>query len=298
MSLLTKQEFKAELVSELKNIGLFDLPSDFVEELSVCLFTINELMHYKLTVTELNRSYSFLSGLLSGDYPKIAIAASNDDKIRLAYSMFEVMESTRGKLNQEEKVMYAFCVFYSKCVRVFDESTGKIRKGRWQIDSPERAEKLLQWEMEKRPERFAFLSQSTPKNPNTFGITSLNPIMAVTIQDSYNYLNHLRTTDDKPVHYKRLGSVRNEIGGILDKYRLSFEINGEQRELEIYIDPYSTENSPIAPEGLMLSSSGKNNAQTKGNINKISSDKRPIHKEGNFKTIKALWNRFLGKKDR
>ena len=261
MSLLSEQEFKAELADDLRDIGLFDLPSEFVEELSVCLFTINELMHYKLSVIELNRSYSFLSGLLSGKYPKIAIAASNNDKIRLAYSMFEVMESTKGKLNQEEKIMYAFCVFHSVCVEVFDEATGKIRKGMWEIDSPEHAEKLLQWEMEQRPQRFTFLSRCDSKNSSAFGTTKSNPIMAVTIQDGYNYLNHLRTTDGKPVHYQRLGSIRDESGDILDKYRLSFEVNGEQRELEIYIDPYATENSSIAPEGLMLFSSEKNGLQ-------------------------------------
>ena len=269
MSLLTKQEFKAELVNELKNIGLSELSPDFVEELSACLFTINELMHYKLTVRELNNSYSFLSGLLSGEYPKIAIAASNDDKIRLAYSMFEIMESTQGKLSQEEKVMYAFCVFHSVCVEFFDEETETIRKGIWEINSPEHAEKLLKWEKDNHPERFTFLQKITSKDSNNFGITKLNPIMAVTIQDSYNYLNHLRTADGEVVNYKRLGAIINEFGCILDKYKLSFKINGIQRELEIYIDPYANENSTTAPDGLILSLSEKKEPQTQDNVQNI-----------------------------
>ena len=87
---------------------------------------------------------------------------------------------------------------------------------------------------------------------NKFATTIENPILTTSIPDSYAYLNALRTHDNASVYYKRLGSFKGKNGGIIDGYMLRYEEAGIEHSVRVYINPYATENSKEAPEGLQF----------------------------------------------
>ena len=255
---MNKLDFRAALAKELENDGLYDMPDDFVDELTQCLYTIDTLTHNRLTVKELNHSYAFLSGLLDGQFPKVAAIVPSHDRIRLPFSMFEVMESTKGKLTEHEKAIYAFCVFHSTCVEVYDEEADDIRSGIVDIETPQHVMSLFVEDMENHPERYKFLNgededeDEVADSEHPFGTSIDNPVKAISISDGYMYLESLMTPDGKPVQYKHNGSMFGNSGGIIDKYTLSFTYGGEKQTITLYIDPYASRNSTQAPEGLML----------------------------------------------
>ena len=247
----TKDDFTKAFLECTKNEGYIDLPQEILDGRLDFLFVMNELTNYKLTVSQLNKLYIILAGLLLGKYPKIAFEVQQSDRIRLPYAAIDLLPATKGKLTSQEKLLFAFCTFYSVCVEVYDEKKDKIYRGIRDIDSPAHAMRLLEWERENHPEKFAFLLPKEHVSEKTFAVSKDNPVKAVSIADSYTYLRSIRTRDGKPIHYKRAGSMMGKHGGIIDGYTLYFD----GKELNIYIDPYAEENSTEAPEGLVLARS-------------------------------------------
>ena len=156
--LSNKEDFIKEFIKCTRNEGHIDLPQEILHQRPEFLFVVDELTHHKLTVSELNQSYLILAGLLLGKYPKIAAVVSSEDRIRLPYAVLEQLTITKGKLTLQEKLLFAFCAFHSVCVEFYDEKAGKIRKGISDITSTSYVIKLLEWEMERHPEKFKFLS--------------------------------------------------------------------------------------------------------------------------------------------
>ena len=255
--------FIKEFKNCTQNEGFVDLPEEIIERRLEFLFVVDELIHHKLTVAELNKTYIILAGLLLGKYPKIAAVVDKRDRIRLPFAALQQLPATKDKLNSQEKLLFAFCAFYSVCVEVFDEKTGQIRKGIYDIDSPQHAIQLLEWERKSHPEKFAFLSFRKQKTSSgksivensDFGVNIDNPIKAISIANGYVYLNRMRMDDGMPIKYDRLGSVSGKKGNIIDSYVIHFEKNGTKQSVKIYIDPYATENSSEAPKGVLLEKS-------------------------------------------
>ena len=213
-----------------------DLPQDITDRLEKYLPIIGELTHHKLTDTEINQALLFLVGLLLGKYPKIAANIPSKDMIRLPYVELKHLPST-NKLNAQEKLLFAFC------------ANDLVHENA--ITSEGIARHFLNWEREKSPEMFEFFSSEQEISDKPFATSIDNPVKALSIPESYYYLDNLRTNDGLPVMYKRRGSVYKN-GGIIDDYVLRFKESGKIREIEIYIDPYALENSTDTPEGLRL----------------------------------------------
>ena len=252
MAAISREKFLTEFANCTQNEGSIDLPQEILDGRANFLFIVDELINHKLTVSELNKSYLFLAGLLLGKYPKIAFTVQENDRIRLPYAALEQLPITKGKLDAQEKLFFAFCAFYSVCIGVFDEKTEQIRRGIDDIKSPSHVLRLLEWEKENHPERFNFLSQATREESQTnFAVSIENPVKAVSIADGYAYLNSLKTVEGNSVRYKRNGSIFGK-HGIIDRYTLYFEKDGREDSIKIYINPYAEENSSDAPEGFIL----------------------------------------------
>lgn len=255
--MMSKDEFMREFAQCVSTEKKIDIPQEILDERPEFLYALYEAILGRLTVKELNYAYIVLVRLLLGKYPKVAAIVQSKDRIRLPYIALENMPATKGRLTSHERLVFAFCVFHSVCIEVYDENTGKIRKGITELTSPQKITELMTYDMEAHPERYEFLSpaKSSPEAHSSapFGTSRDNPVKAVTIPDSYAYLESLRTREGLPVKYQRIGSMTGKDGGIIDGYTVTFMEDGTLKSMEIYIDPYAAENSSQAPEGLVLS---------------------------------------------
>lgn len=187
--MMNSDEFMREFARCTKTEGDIDLPDEILRDRADFLFVVYGLLMGKLTPSELNRAYIILAGLLLGKYPKIAFSVRKSDRIRLPFAALEKLPSTKGKLTEREKLLFAFCAFYSVCVEVYDENTNEIHKGITDITSQEKAMWLFVDDMENHPERYAFLDapkKTRQESSANFGTSIENPIQAVSVADSYS----------------------------------------------------------------------------------------------------------------
>lgn len=255
MPKLSREDFAKEFAQCTKFESDIDLPKDILNGRESLLFALNELTDYKLTVSELNQTFLALCGILLGKYPKIAWTVQKNDRIRLPFAAIEQLPASKGKLDNLEKLIFAFCAFYSVCMIFYDEKTNTKYSGIKYLNSSEQILKRLQWAKNKYPEKFSFL-ESEQEPPEPFGFSINNPVKTVSVGGEYAYLNNLRTQEIDFVQYERIGSMAGKDGGIIDGYKLFFRDGGIVKTATIYIDPYSTENSNRAPEGFILITEG------------------------------------------
>lgn len=263
---MSRDEFMREF-SRCKSIdGEIDLPREILDNREEFLFALYETLHGHLTVDELNQAYIILARLVLGKYPKIAAIVPSHDRVRVPYVSMEYLPQVKGKLTSQERLLFAFSVFYSVCIEVYEEDTDQILKGITELTSKQKIMDLMFDDMDRHPERYEFFSpENKTKHEESsapFATSKENPIRTINIQSSYFYLSSLRTRDGMPVHYNRIGSMRGKTGRIIDGYTLTFIEGITKKGMTVYIDPYSTENSKQAPEGLTLADSyGANNEE-------------------------------------
>ena len=256
LPVLSKEDFSREVDKLIELEGDLNLPEEILAKRTELLFILNRLMHYKLTVEELNDSFIFLMNLMNHNQPKLALEIQQPDRIRLPFAMLDNIAPTKGKLTREEKLVYAYCAYQAYYMLHLDENTGQMRRGiNLLVENPDKIIAALKWEMKHFPEKFAFLKPAqNSKYP--FAVTKQNPVKMTSINESYKYLSKLLTRECLPVRFERIGSMTGVNGGIIDGYNLFYDTLGEtgiqHKTLTIYIDPYSTENSIAAPEGFIL----------------------------------------------
>ena len=253
MALLDEAAFMREFTLCTKNEDTSDLPAEILEHRARLLFVLNELTHYKLKVSELNEAYKVLVRLLLGKYPDIAADIKPYDVIRMPYAALDILSCSRGKLTDDERLLFAFFAYVSVRVKVEDEN-GKIHSGIIELRSPEIIGKRLQHEISIHPERFSFLS---PHPAKPFGTDKNNPVGVVSPEACREYLDKLRTNDGKPVSYARVCSLAGEGGAVIECYALSFSGGS----MKIYINPHAPANTTEAPDGFTLSH-GESTADT------------------------------------
>ncbi|MBR4862657.1 MAG: hypothetical protein IKU09_10710 [Firmicutes bacterium] len=216
---------------------------------------ITEFTSNKLSVEDIFTSYDFLSDLLFDRRPEFAIHVKKEDRIRVQLRAMEVLEETKGKLTWEEKEKYAFCVYYANCVGIYDEESGETYNGLVGFTSTEAILEEYKWLKENDPSRFKFICEENDAWGEPFGYSMLNPVLAVSVGASYQYLRRLYIPEHT-VEWTRIGSFSNPRGGILDGYEITVTkklfLRKEVKKYTIYIDPYAEINSVRAPEGFHL----------------------------------------------
>lgn len=253
MTVLNTDDFMKALEECMSLEGNMNLPDEILENRAELLLKLNRLTHYKLTVEKLNDSLIFLMNLMHGNQPGLAFQILPGDKTRILFAMLDKILPTKGKLTKEEKLLYAYCVIVA-CSNIDVGEQEKMSGIRLLINwSDDMTVKNFMFDFKMFPKYYAFLNQSEQNNSYPFGITRENPIKAVSINAGYKYLQQLRTRNNEPVMFERCGSVDGINGNIIDSYVLSYNEDGFTKTLDVYIDPYSNDNSNEAPDGLILS---------------------------------------------
>lgn len=228
-------------------------------EREICLYVdmfeiIAQLTHEKLTNEEMFEAYDILGDIIAGKAMRYAIYVSKEDRIHVQMRFLEELPQTAGKLTEEEKEAFAFCVYYSTCIGVYDEKTDTASSGLVYFTSVEKIVQLWRADKEMRPEFFGSGRENDSEKEGEFGYAIGNPIQATSVGAGYQYLSRLRYKGKK-VEVERLGQMRGINDNIIDKYRVKVNKGGlfaKTEEYIIYIDPYSPFNSTQAPEGFSL----------------------------------------------
>ena len=221
------------------------MPDDkIIDMYASVLRVMGELVGEKLTAYDVVSSFLSLYDTVTGHNPifnRLVASMFMTDKspVRAAYSAIEDSRATRGKLNADEKLIYAYLASY-----IAGNGADNLTLDGLRI--------ALSEDRAKNPDKFAFYERERRMDTasSDFAVTPGNPVRAISIGHSYRYLERLRTPSGEKVNYRRIGSMEgNEPPGIIDGYTLTF--SGD-KTMQIYIDPYCAENSYTAPEGLTL----------------------------------------------
>lgn len=226
--------------------AIFESKNIFLEDKEIILnsnrFEVAAyLTNNKLTDLEMFQVIGFLQDLIRDYIPKYAAAVLPKDRIKIQYRFMEALPQTAGRLTQEEKEGLAFCVYYPHFVKVYNEKNGEVSSGIIEFDSIKNATIAFEEHKKRNPELYN--QDPVLQSSEKFGYSIDNPIQAVSVSSSYEYLRHLRY-NNKPIKFHRLGSRGGKNGHIIDAYSIDIDI----KNVVIYIDAYSPENSKKAPE--------------------------------------------------
>lgn len=215
---------------------------------------IAQLTNGKLTNEEMFSSFDFLSNLILGKEVRYAPVVRKEDRIRIQLRMMEELPELSGKLTEDEKRAFAFCVYQATCIQVYNEESGELQSGLTTFTSKDRIIGELNHEMSTCPEFFAVEAKSVLAHKlGKFAYSKDNPIQTTSIPMSYQYLNSLKYKG-KPVKYERIGSFTGANGHLVDGYRINTKsgLFAKATEHIIYIDAYADTISQKAPEGFTL----------------------------------------------
>lgn len=125
---LTKDKIWFGVLDYLIELGV-DVNSDDFRWYIDCCDVIAKYTHYKLSVRDMMVAQDKLSDLLLDGIPGFYDEPlyNTSDRIQGQIHLMEYFPELKNKgLTYEEKEALAFCVYYSRCVRVFDEDKQKI----------------------------------------------------------------------------------------------------------------------------------------------------------------------------
>lgn len=253
MEILNSQRFeKLKLLFEEKNKNL---SLNDITIYSNVFEIISQFVHNKLTDEEIFVVYDLLSDVVKNDRPDIIAHVPQKDRIRVQVRLMEELTETKGKLDLDEKIALAFCIYTGECTQVYDEEKEEMHNGIVLFDSFEHIKNELEYEKQQFPSIFK-LEKREITFDKTYGYTEENPINTTSIDASYYYLNKLRY-NGLPIIYERIGSFSNSKDEIIDGYDIfvkkkSLFTKKTIKIATIYINPYCEEMPKVAPIGFTL----------------------------------------------
>lgn len=213
---------------------------------------IAQLTNGKLTDREIMDAYDFLSDLILNNRPGTFEHVKKEDRIRVQVKWMEKIPYIRGKLTEEEKTVFAFCIYLGECIRVYDEERNAECNGVVLFKSVENIINEYEYTKKTYPSLFSFTiaDNSANERRDDFGYVPQNPIWASSVGESYAYLNKLGSSQGQ-VTYQRIGSSSDDEGNIIDVYEITvskkFFIFKKEKKYKIYINPYAPATSKLAP---------------------------------------------------
>ncbi len=253
MEILNTQRFEElKIIFEQNNINL---SINDVVLYSNVFEIISQFVHQKLTNEEIFVVYDLLSDVVKNDRPDIVSHVSKDDRIRVQVRLMEELPETKGKLDLEEKIALAFCIYAGECVQIYDEDRDMICNGIVAFDSFEHIKSEYEYEKQQFPSVFKIEKRNIIFD-STYGYSKENPIIVTSIDAAYYYLNKLKY-NSLPVKYDRIGSFSNSNDDLIDGYNIFIEKKGLFKNkiikvATIYINSYCEEMPQVAPKGFTL----------------------------------------------
>lgn len=215
---------------------------------------VDILTGHKLDTNTILESSDLLSDLILNLRPDIMIVPK-EDRIRAQLGRMDTIPSIANTLNMEEKTLFAFCVYWSVCIRVYDEDTDEECNGLVDFTSVEKI--LAEYEQTRnlKPELFENVDIVYDEQAAGYGYSLKNPIKATSVGKAYEFLNRLAVSG-ATVAYKRIGARSGKRDHIVDVYEVAVTTNtpaGRKKQIyELYIDPYCITNSKKAPKPFFL----------------------------------------------
>lgn len=244
---------------EVKNI--FEEKTIELNEDEIILYAdVFEIIAYyindKLTTKEIIEAYDFLSDVILNKHPDIRVHVEKKDRIRVQVALMEKIPFIKNKLDLDEKIMLAFCIYLGACIQVFDEKTNEQKNGIVLFKSVESVRQEFDDFKRINPALFdIIIDNSSNENRNDFGYEKSNPVLTISVGDAYNYLSRLEYKRGN-IEYSRIGSAKGNNGHILDIYKITVTKGvlffKKSMYYTIYIDSYADSTSTKAPEPFTL----------------------------------------------
>ncbi len=229
MELLDREMFeKVKIFLNANNIDIDE--RGIVANTNLCKI-ISMFINNKLSVFEILTIYDFITDVLQGKYPKIAINVNKTDRISMAVKILDskYIPDYRNNLNDEEKEKFAFCIVYSFFTYYLNEATGEMEQGIFKFDSFDNIEKEYLYEKKEFPAKFKKDYSDVGDISKEYGRDIENPIKLKTLDMIYEYLSNIclnnETEDD--IKYERIGSFNSSFNELID----GFEIFNKNNEL-------------------------------------------------------------------
>lgn len=253
MEILNTQRFeKLKTIFKERNINL---SLNDISIYSNVFEIISQFVHHKLTDEEILGVYDLLSDVIKNDRPDIVAHVSKNDRIRVQVRLMEELPETKGKLDLDEKIALAFCIYLGECTQIYDEEKNSMHNGIVLFDSFEHIQSELDYEKEQFPSVYK-LDKPEIKFDDTYGYSLENPINTTSIDASYYYLTKLRY-NGSPIIYERIGSFGNSKNDTIDGYDIFIEkktLFGKKtiKIATLYINAYCDGMPKVAPKGFEL----------------------------------------------
>ncbi len=216
---------------------------------------IAQLTHNKMSDEEMLAVHDLLSDVLVGGVPKIIWRrVEKRDAGRLLMGLMSDIEST-ARLTQDEKRWFAFCICLYVYIIAYDDKTDDTQPGVVCFTSLEHIKDFYVHLRDKSTAPFFF--ETADKYPTydtqqPFGYSVENPIVTVSINDSYRYLRRLKSRQGS-LSMNRECSISGSFDEILDKWSITINMPDNQFEKHtLYINPYGLQNPSRAPDGFIL----------------------------------------------
>ena len=253
MKVLNNRRY-VEVRALLEKCGI-SLSEEYYECLANVFEIISVFVNGKLSNQEILRAYDLLSDVMKNDRPDIVAYVSKEDRIRVAVRLMEELPETKGKLTDDEKIAFAFCILTGECTQIFDEESGQIRSGVVLFDTFEHIESELLYATASDPDRFD-LKKSSLIIDERYGYSVETAIHVTSIPAAYAYLERLKY-GGQTIMYDRIGSFVNSVGNHVAGYRIYTQKSGlfSKKKTEVatlYINSYCLDMPSIAPKGFTL----------------------------------------------
>ena len=212
---------------------------------------VSGFIHNKYDTFGILMIYDFITDVLSGRIPKIAVSVPKERRFIMARNLLdkEYITIYNNDLDEEEKSLFAFCIVYSFFVYGVNEETQEMVQAIYEFTSAERILATYNFHKKEFPNEYE-IKKYSDSTKDDYGLSSNNPIEVTTVSQAYAYLEKIVTNDNKKIIYERAGSVSNDSGIIIDKYEIFVKtFMGKKKIADFYITPYGNEISRKAPKG-------------------------------------------------
>lgn len=250
MEIINKQRLE-EVKLIFKQHGV-NLSSNDIAIYSNVFEIISLFIHQKLTNQEIFVVYDLLSDVVKNNRPDIIVHVPKDERIRAQVRLMEELPETKGKLDLDEKVALAYCIYTGECIQIYDEERDMMCNGIVLFDSFEHIKNEFEYEKQQFPSIFKIEKRNIVFD-GTYGFSENNPINVTSIDAAYYYLSKLRY-NNLPIKYNRIGSFNNINNDLVDGYDVFVEKKGIFKNkiikvATIYINSYCDEMPKVAPQG-------------------------------------------------
>lgn len=253
---------KVKIFMDTNNIDLDE--RGLIANANLCKI-ISIFINNKLSTFEILTIYDFITDVLQGKYPKIAVNVNKEDRIPMAIKLLDsnYIPDYKDNLTEDEKEKFAFCIVYSFFTYSFNEESGEMESEIFNFETFEKIEKEYEYMKKEFPSKFKKEDSDIGDVSKEYGRDIENPIKLKSINMIYEYLDNicLKNENEEDIQYERIGSYSTSSNELVD----GFKIFNSRNELidTLYFFGNANENDieipKNLPENASLKGIGENN---------------------------------------